>query len=149
MKRFFSLLIVVIMLFTLPAQAFAAETSTHSDPSIWAEGNVMARDSDYRIMATYYDSDFNYVSESKRITLDDYCIKITYRCTTENNYYDSMVLFIEDLNGNGYDKRLDIVGDGNSHSMDLYLPAGNYEVYVSGQIYIHHLDFAVNFKTFA
>ena len=146
MKRFLSLFIVVIMMFALPAQAMAAETST--PPNVWAEGEVMPASS-YYTMATYYDTDFYLNSTEKTVYLEKYCVQITYRCTLENNNTETMFLMIKDLNGGGYDKSLTITADGNSHTMSLYLPAGYYKIYAVGELYNFHTVFAVNFKAFA
>ena len=100
-------------------------------------------------MATYYDTDFYISSQTKTVSLEKYCASITYRCTIANNYTETMYLIIEDLNGGGYDKRLSITADGNSHTMSLYLPAGRYNVYAYGEISNLHTVFAVNFKAFA
>lgn len=146
MKRFLSLFIVAIMMFALPAQAMAAETST--PPNVWAEGEVMPV-STYYTMATYYDTDFYTSSETKTISLEKYCAQITYRCTLANNSTEIMFLVIDDLNGGGYSQHVEIIGDGNSHTMSLYLPAGRYNVYAHGEIINLHTVFAVNFKAFA
>ena len=146
MKRFLSLFIVAIMMFALPAQAMATETST--PPNVWAEGEVMPASS-YYTMATYYDTDFHMSSETKTISLETYCVQITYRCTISNNNTESMYLVIEDLNGGGYDKSLIVTADGNSHTMSLYLPAGRYNVHVLGELINLHTVFAVNFKAYA
>lgn len=146
MKRFLSLFIVAIMMFALPAQAMAAETSTQ--PNVWAEDEVMPTSS-YYTMATYYDTDFYLCSTKKTVTLENFCIQITYRCTLGNNNTESMFLVIEDLNGGNYSQSVTVTADGNSHTMSLFLPAGRYNVYAHGEISNLHTVFAVNFKAYA
>ena len=148
MKRFFALLLAAMMLIVLPTNALAAEVSTRTDEtSLWiteAETGV-TRASDTYAMATYYDYDFYTTSVAKTVQLETFCISITYRCTTGDGTYDSMRLIITDLNGGGYDKYITLDGDGVSHSMSLYLPAGTYRVQITGNINHFHPRAAVNF----
>lgn len=148
MKRFFVLLLAVIMMLTVPTNAMAADVSTRTDDAILSESTVdeeLVTASSTYIMATYYDTAFLSSSLYKEISLEKYCVSITYRCTTENDVYDAMHLIITDLNGGGYSKYITIEGDGQSHSMSLYLPAGNYGIQFSGELSTNHLVAAINF----
>ena len=153
MKKLLSLVIVAIMMFTLPSQVLAAEfdefsTQTSTKFNSWAEEEIMPASS-YYIMTTYYDTNFYSFSTAKNVYLESFCAQITYRCTLDNASSESIYLLITDLNGGGYDKRLTITADGNSHTMNLYLPAGNYTVQVFSSIGLLHTAFAVNFKGLA
>lgn len=148
MKRFFILLLAVVMMLAVPTNAMAADVSTQTNDAMLSENNVddeLVTASSTYIMATYYDTNFSSSSLYKEISLEKYCVSITYRCATENDTYDAMYLIITDLNGGGYDKCIDIKGDGQSHSMSLYLPAGNYGILFDGSISTNHLAVAVNF----
>ena len=153
MKKFLALVIVAIMMFTLPTQAMAANVSDTSTQTTfrydaWAEGEIMPATS-YYTMATYYDTEFFGISSTKSIYLETYCVKITYRCTMENATSDVLILVIDQFLGNEYDKSITITADGNSHTMDLYLPSGNYSVHVVGTPGTLHTAFAINFKGYA
>ena len=150
MKRLFALLLAIVMVLSLPAKAQAAETSLPTTvPNMWAEGNTSrATASDLYIMATYYDTDFYSVAAYKELYLEKACIQISYRCTIQNDNYDAMHIVITDLNGGGYDKYLTMEGDGASHTMYLYLPAGRYGVQLTGNFMLH-IRGAINFKGYA
>ena len=153
MKKFLALVIVTIMMFTLPTQAMAANVNECSTQSsfrydTWAEDELMPASS-YYTMATYYDTDFFQLSEVKNVYLENYCIKITYRCTMQNSSYDVLTLVIDQVLGSGYDKSITITADGNSHTMDLYLPAGSYNIQVVGTPSTLHTAFAINFQGYA
>ena len=148
MKRFFALLLAAMMLIALPTNALAAEVSTRTDEASFLTEDVekeATRASDTYVMATFYDYDFYSATDVKTIYLEKFCISITYRCTTGDGTYDSMRLIITDMNGGGYDKYITIDGDGVSHSMSLYLPAGTYCVQIAGNINHFHPRAAVNF----
>lgn len=153
MKKFLALVIVAIMMFTLPTQAMAANVSDTSTQTTfrydaWAEGEIMPATS-YYTMATYYDTNFLQFSQTKSIYLETFCVQVTYRCTMENATSDVLFLVIDQFLGSEYDKSITITADGNSHTMDLYLPAGNYSVHVIGTPGILHTAFAINFKGYA
>ena len=153
MKRFLALVIVAIMMFTLPTQAMAVNVSEYSTQTTfrydaWAEGELMPATS-YYTMATYYDTEFFEISATKNVYLETYCVKITYRCTMQNSPSDVLILVIDQFLGTEYDKSITITADGNSHTIDLYLPAGNYNIHVVGTPTTLHSVFAVNFKGYA
>lgn len=150
MKKMLALLLAIVMMLSVPANAQAAETSVPTTvPNMWAEDNTArATASDLYIMATYYDTDFYMVSEAKTIYLENACIQISYRCTVENDSYDLLHINITDLNGRGYDKYITMEGDGASHTMYLYLPAGYYGVQLDGNLKLH-IRGAINFKGYA
>lgn len=149
MKKLFVLFIAVIMIFSLPSQVMATDVSTRTENvTSWAEGDIIAL-SDLYTMATYYDTNFYSGSLIKQISLEKYCVSITYRGKNANDSVDIVRLIITDLNGNGYSQDLRITLDGNSYTMSLYLPAGNYNVHVLGSLSILHTTFAVNFKSYA
>lgn len=148
MKRFFALLIAVMMLIMLPTNVVAAEVSTRTEATTTSVEEInenLAVASDTYVMATFYGYDFYSATPVKDVYLEKYCISITYRCTTQDGTYDAMYLIITDMNGGGYNKYIALDGDGLSHSMSLYLPAGNYKVQISGNINHLHTHAAVNF----
>ena len=150
MKRFLALLIAIMMVFAIPSNAWAAETAPYAEvPSaLAAEDEDLVTASDLYIMATYYDTDFYSLSLPKQIYLENACIQISYRCVTSDGSYDAMHITITDLNGRGYDKYIDMAGDGATHTMYLYLPAGYYGVQLDGNFKLHTRG-AINFKGYA
>ena len=152
MKRFFALFFAFVMLVSLPTNALATEVSTQqSDANVLAIGNEnqASRANDTYILTTYYDYDFYASSLIKRVNLSADCISITYRCTVNNGQTDLMYLIITDLNGRGYNRQIELTVDDLSHSMYLYLPAGNYNVYITGSVSVYHTRVAVNFYAWA